>query len=94
MALKEKTNFLQSYYLRVLQVCEKINQVLEANRAKPRFSTIQEAEQLLAFKQFRLNTRNNLGILQEDDIFGQLNIGDVMNLVPMDSTEMLQENPD
>ena len=54
----------------------------------PSFSSIKEITSLKTNKRFKINVRNALGVKDHNNWIYNLNIGNVMNLTPMNSDEL------
>ena len=57
------------------------------------FATVQDITTLKTNKRFKINVRNALGVKDHNNWIYNLNIGNVMNLTPMNSDE-LNSQPD
>lgn len=55
---------------------------------KPKFATVREITVLKDNKKFKINVRNSLGVKDHNNWIYNLNIGNVMNLTPMNSDEL------
>ncbi len=60
--------------------------LLEAR--KPKFASLKEISQVKESKRFKINVRNALGVKDHNNWIYNLNIGNVMNLTPMNSDEL------
>ena len=60
---------------------------------KPCFWSLKEITSLKSNKRFKINVRNSLGVKDHNNWIYNLNIGNVMNLTPMNSDE-LNSQPD
>ena len=52
------------------------------------FSTVREISSLKSNKRYKINVRNTLGVKDHNNWIYNLNIGNVMNLTPMNSDEL------
>ena len=59
----------------------------------PCFASLKEITSLKSNKRFKINVRNALGVKDHNNWIYNLNIGNVMNLTPMNSDE-LNSQPD
>lgn len=60
--------------------------ILEARQ--PKFGSIKEITAVKESKRFKINVRNALGVKDHNNWIYNLNIGNVMNLTPMNSDEL------
>ena len=61
---------------------------LTQHEKKPCFPSWGAINQLKANKRFKINVRNSLGVKDHNNWIYNLNIGNVMNLTPMNSDEL------
>ena len=61
---------------------------LTVHERTPCFGTVQEITTLKTNKRFKINVRNALGVKDHNNWIYNLNIGNVMNLTPMNSDEL------
>ena len=54
----------------------------------PKFKSLREISVLKESKRFKINVRNALGVKDHNNWIYNLNIGNVMNLTPMNSDEL------
>ncbi len=55
---------------------------------QPKFATVRDITVLKDNKKFKINVRNSLGVKDHNNWIYNLNIGNVMNLTPMNSDEL------
>jgi len=55
---------------------------------KPQFASLRQITNLKINKRFKINVRNTLGVKDHNNWIYNLNIGNVMNLTPMNSDEL------
>ena len=60
----------------------------ETHAKNPQFSSLREIINLKVNKRFKINVRNTLGVKDHNNWIYNLNIGNVMNLTPMNSDEL------
>lgn len=61
---------------------------LTSHELTPSFATLKEITSLKTNKRFKINVRNALGVKDHNNWIYNLNIGNVMNLTPMNSDEL------
>lgn len=97
----ERTNIQEKQILNVQPLLEEFRRVSEEfnqqnltledaeTHAKiPQFSSLQQIQNLKANRKFKINVRNTLGVKDHNNWIYNLNIGNVMNLTPMNSDEL------
>jgi hypothetical protein len=60
----------------------------ETGEKKAKFQSVREIVQLKESKRYKINVRNALGVKDHNNWIYNLNIGNVMNLTPMNSDEL------
>ena len=60
----------------------------ETHNKLAQFTSVREIQALRSNKRYKLNVRNTLGVKDHNNWIYNLNIGNVMNLTPMNSDEL------